>query len=165
MKYFETCYEISKPIEFVFDKIIDVADLHENIRLFGKGYFTTNEHAANELGKTYSIVNNQGNIAIRCILTLVKFDKPNFYELSYKYELKNENGEIEKGCPFLPWESMTCVVSFQEKGGSTIVTTYMHAHGVKSFFGKLCTKYLGVYNKFQQLKYNRRTSRYLASYA
>ena len=165
MKYFETSYEISKPIDFVFDKVLDVADLHENVGLFDKAYFTTNGQTPNELGKTYSVVSNKGDIAIRCILTLVKLDKPNFYELSYTYEVKDENGKIEKGCPFLPWDSMSCVVSFRERGGSTIVTTCMQANGVKSFFGKLCTNALGVYNKFQQLKYNSRVSRYLENHA
>lgn len=155
---------VNKPIDFVFEKILDVANIHENIGLFDKAYFTTSEHASNELGKIYSVVNNQGDIAIRCILTLVKLDKPNFYELSYTYEVKNESGDIEKGCSYLPWDSMSCVVSFREKGGSTIVTTYMQANGVKSLLGKLCTKVLGLYNKFQQLKYNRRTLLYLEGY-
>lgn len=149
----------------MFEKILDVADLHENVGLFGKAYFTMNDCSPSELGKTYSVVNHHGDIAVRCILTLVELDEPNFYELSYTYEVKNENGKIENGCPFLPWDSMICRVSFQEKSGSTIVTTYMEAKGVKSILGKLYTKVLGFINKLQQLKYNRRTSQYLASYA
>ncbi len=161
MKYFETRYRVKKPINFVFERILDVEELHKNIGLFGKAYFTTSDLAPDEPGKSYSVTNNQGNIAFRCIITLEKLEKPNFYELSYTYEVKKENEEIEKGCPFFPWESMKCIVSFKEESGITLVTTSMYANGVNSVFGKACTKAFGLFNKFQQLKYNRRASTYL----
>jgi len=161
MKYFKTTYEVNKPIDLVFEKVLDVADLQMNIGLFDKAHFTTNEYAPNELGKAYSVVNYRGDIAIRCIITLVKLDKPNYCEFSYTYELKNENGDVKNGCQFLPWESMSCLVKFEDRGGSTVVTTRMDANGIKSTFGKIYTKVAVLYNKYQQLKHNRSISRYV----
>jgi hypothetical protein len=165
MKYFETSYVVGKPINIVFDKSLDIVDLHNNIGLFGKAYVTTNELEIEEIGKSYSVVNNQGKFAVRCILTLVDINKPYSYTLTYTYETKNEKGEIEEGCQFLPWETMTCIVSFKELEDKTSVTTLMHANGIESAFGNISTKILGVVNFFQQLKYNKRASKYIEQHA
>ena len=165
MKYFETSYVVKKPINIVFEKTLDIYNLHNNIGLFDKAYVTTNELEIDEIGKAYSVVNNQDGFAVRCILTLVELSRPYSYTLTYSYETKNKKGEIEEGCPFVPWETMTCVVSFKEIQGKTKVTTNMRANGVKSTLGSVYGKILGLVNFFQQRKYNKRASRYIEKHA
>ncbi len=165
MKYFETNYIVRKPINIVFDKSLDISELHNSIGLFGKAYVTTNELEIDEIGKAYSVVNNHGNFAVRCILTLAEINRPYSYTLTYTYETKDEKGEIKDGCSFVPWKTMTCIVSFKELEDNTNVTTLMHANGIESAFGNIFTKILGLVNFFQQLRYNRRASKYIEKHA
>ncbi len=161
MKYFKTSCTVNRSIEPVFDFVLDVFSLHNKVGVFDKAYVTTNDLGIEDIGKLYSVVTAHGDISIRCIIKLEKIEKPHRYMLNYSYETKNIDGEIEQGCPYLPWESMTCVVSFVERGNVTRITTDMYANGVYSLFGKLSTKWLGLINYFQQRKYNKRTVTYI----
>lgn len=161
MKYFETCYIVNKPIDEVFDVLINIPLLHERVGIFGDAYVTENDFSKDQVGKEYSLVNSHGDIKVRCILKLEKIEKPFKYKLSYSYETKDENGNIEEGCSFIPWDTMTCSVSLNNQGNQTSVTTIMYANGVSTFFGKLTTKVIGVVNYFQQQKYNKRIVSYI----
>ena len=161
MKYFKTSYFVNRSIEPVFDFVLDILSLHDKIGLFDKAYVTTNDLGIEDIGKIYNVVTDHGNISIRCILKLEKIEKPHRFMLNYSYETKNIDGQIEDGCPFLPWESMMCVVSFIESENGTRITTDMYANGVCTVFGKLSTKCLGLVNYVQQRKYNKRTTAYI----
>ncbi len=54
---------------------------------------------------------------------------------------------------------------FKELEDNTNVTTLMHANGIESAFGNIFTKILGLVNFFQQLRYNRRASKYIEKHA
>ncbi|MCX4028622.1 hypothetical protein H0A36_13915 [Endozoicomonas sp. SM1973] len=161
MKYFETSYIVNKPISLTFDSALDILSLHTKVGLFDKAYVTTNELGVEDIGKIYSVVTNYGDISVRCLLKLEKIKKPYLYILNYSYETKNEEGKINEGCSFIPWETLTCVVSFVECESGTRITTTVYANGVRSLFGKLSTKVLGLVNSFQQRKYNKRTAAYI----
>ena len=161
MNYFETNYVVNKLISPVFDYVLDLMRIQNDIGLFGNAKVTTDNLAPNEIGKSYYITIKQADISIKTTITLQKIETPNRFMFGYSYETISPDGAVKKGCSYMPWETMTCLVTFKEMNNNTKVTTSMYANGVKTLWGKLATKVIALTNYLEQRKYNKRTVTYI----
>lgn len=161
MKYFKSRYFVAAPKEKVFERVLNISLMQEKIGLFENAEVDQSFHEIDQVGKQYYIKSTANSVSICVTLTLQSCNKPNGYCFKYTYKTFMEDGELKQYCPFLAWDTMTCIVSLKQLAGGTEVEMQMLAHGVNSLFKQLYTKALGYINYIQQLKYNKRIVRYL----
>jgi hypothetical protein len=116
------------------------------------------------LGKKYVVLANSGDSKIETTLTIENIQRPNQIEISYKYKTICSNGVTEEGC-ILPWESMSCIITFRQLEDKTLIDTTMIANGINNLSQLIVARLLSIINWFQQLKANSRVKKYINSLA
>jgi len=149
MKYFTISYTVKGMIREVFDYVVDVVRLHEELKWFGKGKLATNDLSPTSIGKKYTVLVGASGDSVETTIEVIKIDPPHSIEMSYNYRTLKRNGSSKDGC-LLPWESMRCVLDFKESNGKTTVTTNMYANGVDSLWKRVMTRIFSYINWLQQ---------------
>ena len=160
MKYMEYSYIVDVPIKRAFECVMDIEKLNENVSLFENATLKTNSESTMSVGKTYCVSVDAGIETIETKIVVEKIDQQSNVELSYNYKTIAKDGAVTEGT-FLPWESMTCLMSFIEFDKKTRIKTIMYANGKKTFGQKILAKFLSLINVFQQKKINRRVKNYV----
>jgi hypothetical protein len=164
MDYLKYSYILDVPIDEAFNHIIDIQRIDDNAQIFAGATLTSNGDEPIGVGKKYVVLANSGDSKIETTLTIENIQRPNQIEISYKYKTICSNGVTEEGC-ILPWESMSCIITFRQLEDKTLIETTMIANGINNLSQLIVARLLSIINWFQQLKANSRVKKYINSLA
>lgn len=160
MKYLEYSYVVNKPVEPVFNYLINLEQVHGDLQYFGKARVSANNMNHMQIGKCYFISNDYGDLTAECEIELTKMVLNEHAIFQYTYRLI-DSGKIVTDYPLMPWNSMSLIIGFEKVKEGTRVTSVIYANNIRNMWGILMTKLLSVINSFQQARNNRKIMEYI----
>ncbi len=160
MKYLDYSYVVNKPVDVVFNYLINLEQVHQDLQYFGKARVAANNMNHTQVGKCYFVSNDYGDLTAECEIELTKLVPNQHAIFQYTYRLI-DSGKVVTDYPLMPWNSMSLIIGFESVKTGTRVTSVIYANNIRNFWGILMTKFMALINGFQQSQNNRKIVEYI----